>query len=207
MTQGAASGEISPKARCAVPRGWRVMMHDRQVVLIARRHRQYSPFDYCNRTTRAGWRVLIKLGSSSGFDPSLLRLAGRYVAYGIVMPPPSSSSIELWDTRTGQHNALPFGGGTVTLPSVPALLLSPSGVAAAVVVTQYYTGEPKYPGPPFATVVALGIHIEGQNVDSAGPPSEIAGLQLYDCATACAANSVIMAWTHAGAQRYAEITS
>lgn len=205
FSPGLASGVTSQRARCAIPHGWRVVIRDREAVVIARRHRQYSPYDYCNRTTRAGWRRLATLGPYSGFDPSSLRLSGRYAAYVIVTPPPASSSIELWDTRTRQHNVLLLGGDFVAIPSIPVLLLSPRGVAAAIVVTQSYVGEPKAAGPPVATVEALGMRTEEQDLDSATPPSEIAGLQLYDCAAGCPSTAVVVSWTDNGQQRYAQI--
>jgi hypothetical protein len=170
---------------------------DRQAVVIRQRVNVNPRFAYCNRSV-GRLRQLGKIG------PLQLLVAGRYVAWMTPLPPPTPAPIELLDTRTGQHNVVSLGGipfGEVGSP-VPAFLLSPNGVAAAIVVREAH-GIGAVPG---AGVQVLTLHSQDENLDGASPPSEIANLQLYDCTAGCAANTTIVAWTNGGQQRYAQIT-
>jgi hypothetical protein len=109
--------------------------------------------------------------------------------------------IELWDTHNSKHNSLSLAGAVLPSP-VPTFLLSPGGVAAAITLRQP-NGVGASPG---ASIQALTLHAQYENLDGASSPSETASLQLYDCAAACAPNAVIVAWTNNGQQRYAQIT-
>jgi hypothetical protein len=196
-------------APCAIPHRWKLVARDRQAVVIRQRGRQYPAYDYCNRAVRSGWRRLVTLGSESSgsfFQPASPLLAGRYVAYAAVSEPPQTTSIGLWDTRSGQHNTLTVGGFVAGF-SLPTLLLSPNGVAAAIVVTQPYNNvNGQYvAGPVAAGVTTLTLHTQ-ESLDSASPPTEISNLQLYDCATGCAPDTAVVAWTHSGERRYAQIS-
>jgi hypothetical protein len=170
---------------------------DRQAVVIRQRVKINPRFAYCNR--RVGrWRQLGKIA------PLRLLVAGRYVAWMTPLPPPTPAPIELVNTRTGQHNVLSLGGipfGQVGSP-VPAFLLSPNGVVAAIVVREA-NGIGAVPG---TSLQVLTLHSQDENLDGASPPSEIANLRLYDCTAGCVAKTTILAWTNGGQQRYAQIT-
>lgn len=194
---------------CAVPRSWTVVAHDRQAIVIAQRHKQQPAYDYCNRAVRSGWRGLVRPSPESFvsfFQPASPLLAGRYLAFALVSEPPQPSSIELWDTRSGQHTVL-TDGGFVAGFSLPTLLLSPHGVAAAIDVTSRYTDQlgQHVAQPPVASITALTLHTQ-QGLDSASPPAAIANLQLYDCSAGCPPNTTIVAWTNSGQQRYSQIS-
>ena len=192
------------KSRCSVRRGWRVVVQDRQAVVIRQRHKQFPTYDYCSRAVRAGWHGL---APGAGFEPASPLLTGRYIAFATVREPPQDSDIELLDTRSGQRNALTVGGFAASF-SLPTLVLSPNGVAAAVVVISPYSvmGGQYIAQPLSASIQVLTLHAQDQNLDDASPPSEIANLQLYDCAAGCATNTTTVAWTNGGVQHYAQIT-
>jgi hypothetical protein len=198
------------KPRCMLPAGWRVVTQNRQTVVIRQRHKPEPVYEYCNRAVRSGWRQLTMTSlnsTGSFFEPASPLLAGRYLAFAWVMEPPQGSAIELWDTRSGQHNSLTVGGFVASF-SLPTLLLSPNGVAAAIDVSSRYMieGGQYVAQPPGASVDVLTLQSKEQNLDGASPPSQIANLQLYDCAAGCTPNTTTVAWTNGGQQHYAQIT-
>jgi hypothetical protein len=190
-----SSAGASPSApRCKIPHSWRVVAQDRQAIVIAQRDSTQPRYAYCNRSVGR----LRQLGTIAPFR---LLIAGRYVAYVSLRPPPGPVTISLTDTSSGHHNQMSLLG-TSSLSPVPTFLLSPKGVAAAIVLRQ-----PAGAGaPPGAGIQVLTMRNQYENLDGASPPSEIANLQLYDCAAGCAPNTVIVAWTHSGTQMYAQIS-
>jgi hypothetical protein len=185
---------------CSIPGGWRLVAKDGQGRVDAPRHQPLRPvYDYCNRVGRTGWRRLVK-GPDTRPAPSFsFLLAGRYVAYTLQLPAGTSSTMSLWDTRNGQNNTM-YVGGNVSNP-VQAFLLSPHGVAAAITVSQQSEVD-TFPG---ASVEALTLNSSGPVTVTSSPPSDIANLELYDCAAGCAPDTVIVAWTQSGAQQYAQV--
>jgi hypothetical protein len=189
---------------CAIPHGWRVVARDRQAIVIAQRRHIEPLYDYCNR--RVGrFRQLTRFGplQVTNAGPVIqTQLAGPYVASVSMLPPPGPVTISLSDTSTGQQNEMSLLGIS-SLSPVPTFLLSPNGVAAAIVLRQP-AGVGASPGAGIQ-ILTLNSHIE--NLDGASPPSEIANLQLQNCTAAdCAPNAVTVAWTNQGAQHSTRIT-
>jgi hypothetical protein len=46
----------------------------------------------------------------------------------------------------------------------------------------------------------------GDPGETTGSPLSLANLQLYQCATGCPANTVVVAWTHDGTWRYEQVS-
>jgi hypothetical protein len=186
-----ASGQV--KRRCVTPHGWRVVAKDGQAVVIAQRHQQYPAYDYCNRAV-GKWRRMLPIGRGSQEQKTVgLRLAGRFVATWV----PALYAVVLWDTRTGQSN--PDAPGLFQSP--PTFVLSPDGVLAAVFTLEYSNGMG---GGSNEDVLHVLTPTSYQQLDD-GPSGGLSNLQLYDCAAGCAPDTVIVAWTHSGEQRYAQV--
>lgn len=196
VTAVQASAASAHKPRCAVPHGWKLVAKDSQVVVIAQRHKQSPAYDYCNRTVGKEVRMndpqpAICAGPGIVDCGVLvdLRLAGRYVAYetrGNGQQP-----VWLWDTLTGKNNEARGVGAS-------PVLLSPNGVALAIVAVASKQG----PATFWINVLTLTSDL---TPDSSEQASDLANLQLYDCGAGCAPNATIVAWTHSGVQRYAQV--
>ena len=194
----ATAAGASRDQHCTIPHAWRLVAQDRQLVVIAKRHNYpYSDYDYCNRAV--GERRSLTAG------PTGLRLKGRYVAAWPLSA--EAGLVSLWDTRSGNHNEVVVSGS----PVVTTLLLSPSGVAAWIVFGP--NGNPEEFGGPIASVAVLTLHNEevldsanfwGSNGAPVYPPV-LGNLQLYNCAAGCAPDTTVVAWTHSGEPRYAQV--
>ena len=155
------------------------------------------------------------LGSISSISPLLL--AGNFLAYGAECYGRGygqgvAVQVAIRDVTTGRD-----AFGTVTgSPTAAGIspVLSPSGTAAWIVGAWSYNT----PGPGGTwnyDVQALSMStgrtsaLDSDSVHQAqerpATTDPFAGLQLYSCVAGCAPNTTVVAWTHSGEQRYAQV--
>jgi hypothetical protein len=137
--------------------------------------------------------------------PYRLRLVGAYVAYGAYWGYHGDTPhgfVTLVNVETGESTRSPDELGPAS-PSV--LLLSTNGVVAWLWTAGTY--------PNFtAEVRALSAHTKQATTLDSAPSSSIfstvplAGLQVYQCVPGCTSQSTLIAWTHSGERRYANVS-
>jgi hypothetical protein len=202
----AASGSAAAHSHnaCAVPRGWALVAQDRYAVVIRQRGEQQPAYKYCARRSNRFAPVASSL-LGERWSVVAVRLSGRYIGYETQATTGPSYALWLSDVQTGARSYT----YTVdpTLPPAPEFALSPNGVAAWIVDSA--AAAPDAPDPAPMLQVLTASMIGATTLDSSPPDSApvLANLQLYDCATGCAPNTVIVAWTHNGQQRFAPISS
>ena len=117
----------------------------------------------------------------------------------------TASNVYAVDTNSGHTEHLWGGEGIVT-----SALTAPTGVGAWLV-----NNSPcPFVGPQvrqealhafdFATGAVTTLDSGDPNENPSAPVS-LANLQVYPCSAGCPANRTVVAWTHDGAQRYAQV--
>ena len=200
-----------------------MVARNQQVVVIVEQVPPFGVWKYC-RPSVGRFRLLVQVGDCGvrvpepPVDPpdrlDALTLAGQYVAYDAVWcsrEPPSSlddteHQVRIFDTIRGRAVAATEGE---IGPRPSTLLLSLGGVATWLRTTD--TSPHDVSANWTSEVQALSVH-SGQtltldSVPVSGPtdPGGLANLALYQCAAGCAPNTTVVAWTHSGEQRYAQV--
>jgi hypothetical protein len=180
VASGSAPAQLNKL--CAVPHRWRLVVRDRYAAVIRRR----GGAEYCSLVARAG--TFKALPRVVGAGPvGAIQLKGRYIGFDQCV---SGCSALILDTETGRHAAI--------RAPVVRFAVSRSGVLAEIADGYGHGGIGS-----ILAVVTIGN--AGETLDTAWPdPTALANLQLYDCAAACAPNTVVVAWTDNGQQRYAQ---
>jgi hypothetical protein len=199
----AAAGASNHHRPCAAHRHWVIAAQDSFAVVARLPDRGGATYDYCSRTKGRWVRMTPGQSSPDYGEVEALRLAGRYVAYETVAA--IATPAFLCDTSTGQQQVEAkyrvvdaSAGPNENFPaSDPDFLLSPTGVVARI-----DKGLLAYP-PGAVEALTLDGSV---TLDTAGAPSDLANLQIYNCAAGCARNATVVAWTNSGVQRYAEVT-
>lgn len=207
---------------CIVAAGWKVVASDAQVVVVLNQPDwPIQEYRYCNYAHSAlGFQLLAHNddGPLLGGQATLTTVdavALSYLVYdsGTTVDSPIcggprivTSDVYALDTNSGRSEHLWQGSGKVASAS-----LAPTGVGAWLINDTPCQGI----GPPeprdeslqafdFATATVTTLDTGDPN-ETPGSPFSIANLELYPCATGCPANTTVIAWTHDGAWRYAQV--
>lgn len=207
-----------PRPQCTIPRGWSVAASDAQTVIIKHPHPQYVVYTwrYCLRRTGV-LRLLVDEtdeGEGHGTTTAVgeLRLSGLFVAYDLQLCAqscryrPPDETIYIHNLLTGRVVSSDLGSNlngadSTRCPGPPgplsALLLASNGIAAWQVDGC---------SPERDSIQALSSKSGTTTTLDSTPRGELANLQLYSCALGCAPNTAVVAWTHGGGQRYAQVS-
>jgi hypothetical protein len=216
------SGTSPPPPPCAVPQGWQTVASDPQVIVIL--HQPDNPiqeFRYCNYANSSrGFQLLVRnddgnfLGGEATYS-TVDGVALSYILYhsttvvdspecNALGLPAESSTVYAVDTTSGKTASLDQGGG-----GIASALLSPPGVGAWIL-----SNTPCDPIAPSARSESLKVFSfrtaavttldSGDPGEMPGSPPSLGNLELYQCGAGCPANTVVVAWTHDGAWRYAQ---
>ena len=214
-TSSAATAGIHKQSHklkhCAVPSGWTVVDQDAQARVIF--HSTGGPgaytvhsglYSYCLRQS-GRYRHLATAGccGNPATDPPTgigrLVLARDLLAYGEVWSSRDTNDTYrtvIEDLQTGRRRSASGAACGYESGYESPLLLLPRGIAA------WFTCPGIYPNPPDQSLQAFSFHTGKSLTFDTG---QLAHLQLYNCAAGCARNKIIVAWTHSGAQRYAQL--
>jgi hypothetical protein len=206
---------------CAVPAGWKVVASDAQVVVVLRQpDYAIQEYRYCNYAQSSlGFQVLVRnddsgvLGGEATFS-NVDGVALSYLLYhsGTTVDSPacggpkiSTSDVYAVDTSSGRSEHLWQGPGEIASAS-----LAPTGVGAWLVndtPCQAFGPQPRQESLQafdFATGPVTTLDTGDPN-ETPGSPVSLANLELYPCAAGCPADTTVVAWTHDGAWRYAQV--
>ena len=208
---------------CAVPAGWKVVASDAQVVVILEQPDwPIQEYRYCNYAQSSlGFELLVRNddGALLGGTATLSTVDGVALSYlvydsGSTVDDPTcggprivSSDLYALDTSSGRSEHLWEGSGKVASASV-----APTGVGAWLVNDTGCQFGPQPPPPreeslqafDFATATVTTLD-SGDPNETSGTPFSLANLELYPCAAGCPANTTVVAWTHDGEWRYAQV--
>lgn len=215
-----------------MPRGWRVVAKDAEVVLIRRPISDYDALNlggewrYCTRSIGRFALLVRSVGcapvncSSSGPFPSgpinevdSITVSGGYVAYRAIWS--GRATGEDYQVRTFDAAHRRTISGAIHPSASPGardrikLLLSSTGVAAWIWTAG--SGDRYRSGPFHAEVRALGARtgpdliLDSEPVSGPNDPGDLANLRLYQCVAGCVGPAAVLAWTHAGLWRYAQM--
>lgn len=210
---------------CAVPAGWKVVARDPQVVVVLNQpDYPIQEYRYCNYAhSSLGFQLLVRNddGGLLGGEATLTTVDGVALSYllydsGTTVDNPvcggphiSTSDVYAVDTSSGHSEHLWQGPGKIASAS-----LAPTGVGAWLVNDNDTPCQaPGGSQPPrqeslqafdFATGMVTTLDTGDAN-ETPGSPVSLANLELYPCAAGCPANTTVVAWTHDGAWRYAQV--
>lgn len=209
-----------PPQPCAVPAGWQTAAGDADLVVIEAESGLVQDYQYCDYADPSrGFQVLVN-SDSCGLSFALETCSTvDGVALSDILydtsnstdspacggPNPvtdGSSTVYGVDTTSGRTVTLAQGPGGITSAQI-----SPPGVAAWILTYDgcLYNGSHQrtetLEAYSFRTgqVTTLDTGDPGEPTSS---PRSLANLQLYQCATTCSGNGVIIAWTHDGTWHY-----
>ena len=209
-----------PKPRCVVPKGWQVVVRDAQVVVILYQADLMQEYRYCNYAYyRRGFRLLVRgdehccSATSPRVDGVFLSDLLYHLTTSVDSPecnsrgePVASSTVYAVDTRTGHTESVSEDAGAIT-----SALFSPAGVGAWIVTD--YPCDLSGPRTRHESLKVFSFHTRAVTTLDNGDPGEtqasaasLANLELYQCAAGCAPNTTVVAWTHDGAWRYAQVS-
>jgi hypothetical protein len=207
------------------------MAADAQVVLIRRPISDYDALNlggewrYCARSVGRFALLVRFVGcapincSSSGPFPSgpinevdSITVSGGYVAYRAIWSGRATGEdyqVRMFDTAHRRTIS-----GAIHPSASPArdrikLLLSSAGVAAWISTAG--ADDPYRYGPFHAEVRALGARtgpnliLDSEPVSGPNDPGDLANLRLYQCLAGCVGPAAVVAWTHAGVWRCAQV--
>jgi hypothetical protein len=205
---------------CAVPAGWKVVASDAEVVVVLKQpDLPIQEYRYCNYAHASlGFQLLARNDDShflagAATYSTVDGVALSYVLYDSVFRVDSPgcgglgapSDVYALDTSSGRIEHLWQGSGQVASAS-----LAPTGVGAWLVndtPCQVVGPEPRQESLQsfdFATGSVTTLDTGDPN-ETPGSPVSLANLELYPCAAGCPANTTVVAWTHDGAWRYAQV--
>lgn len=207
---------------CAVPAGSKVLASDPQVVVIsAPLSTGIEQYRYCDYADPArGFRLLAQNdpGAALGGSTTLTTVDGvalSDVLYhsGATTDSPACGgvyiaqpTVSLLDTSSDKTQELWQGQGTIE-----SIVIAPTGVAAWLVNDS--PCEPAVPQPArheslqvFAPGTGAVATLDtGDGNETEGTPLTLANLELYPCFAGCSTRTTIVAWSHDGTQRYAQV--
>ena len=212
-----------PTPACAVPTSSHVVASDADVVVIFDGHE----YRYCaNSDPSRGFQFLVRNESCDSFAmvetcATIVGVARSKILYYTttnldspycngVGTPDVNSTVYAVDAASGNSLTLDLGGGTIASGG-----LSPTGVGAWI-RTYVPCTAPVTPPPnarsetlksvSFRTGAVTTLDTGDPGETTSSPPS-LDNLRLYQCAPpGCAANPVIVAWTHDGTWRYEQVS-
>lgn len=201
-----------PRPHCAVPSGWHVVTSGAEAVVIKSNANRPRPggfgsgpeFRYCPRhvgTFRLLTRTDVYNYPPPAGDPNEafdISVAGHYLAYAVISSDKQAGYLQarLVDVTTARTVVVPdpTSSGCCT-----DLGLSPTGVVAGLAFI---------PAPGYQTAGNSDVLVYSAGkttVLDTAKEGDLADVQLYQCASGCAPNTTVVAWTHSGAWRYARV--
>lgn len=208
---------------CALPAGSTLVASDAQLVVAASAVSDYvQEIRYCNIAQASlGFRLLAQNNSAAELGGSTTittvdGVAGANLLYhtgGTVDSPACggvqivSSAMDVLNTSSGATQQLWQGSGEITSAS-----LAPTGVGAWLVdannfFCEFGTNPARQESldaydPGTGAVTTLDT---GDSNETVGSPATLGNLELYPCAAGCSATTTVVAWTHDGTWRYAQV--
>jgi hypothetical protein len=209
---------------CAVPAGWKAAASDAEVVVIQNQSdypsQEYRYCDYAQASR--GFQLLIH-NDTCDLQPVDTCTTVDGVALSTILyhtsvatdspacggPSPitdGSSTVYATDARSGRTMTLAQGPGGITAagfssPGVGAWILTAADCPVAGGNEQTETLQ--------AYSVRTGAVMTldtGDPGETTGTPRSLANLELYECDAGCPAGTAIVAWTHDGTWRYAQVS-
>jgi hypothetical protein len=208
---------------CAAPARSKLVASDAQVVVVLDQVNEVQEIRYCNIAKPSlGFRLLATndYGAALGGSTTITTVdgvAGPNVLYdsGATYDSPgcggvgvSSSDVYTLDISSGITRHLWQGPGEIRSGS-----LAPTGVAAWMTnandIRCQFEPNPRVRQESLeaydlstGTLTTLDM---GDPNEMPGSPVPLGNLELYPCAAGCPATTTVIAWTHDGAWRYAQI--